>query len=97
MWQHLSFYLAYYPIRDESLYRRYNSKWKYLLLLKLWWIILVQLILHILIPLILTMLFILVQLIIHILLIPLILTMLFILVQLILLMRVECFNLLHFL
>ena len=31
---HLSFYLAHYPIRDKSLCRRYNSKWKYLLLLK---------------------------------------------------------------
>ena len=26
---HLSFYLSQYPIRDKSLYRRYNSKWKY--------------------------------------------------------------------
>ena len=30
-----SIYLAHYPIWDKSLYRRYNSKWKYLLLLKL--------------------------------------------------------------
>ena len=30
--------IAYYPIRDKSLYRRYNSKCKYLLLLKLYWV-----------------------------------------------------------
>ena len=28
-------YLAHYPMRDKSLYQGYNSKWKYLLLLKL--------------------------------------------------------------
>ena len=37
--QRLSFHVAHYPIRDKSLYWRYNSKWKYLLLLKLWWCI----------------------------------------------------------